>query len=166
MTDIGVTFTIHGSFNIDPRGDSQGDVETTLTLGSGQFNASIMSGPNSYTPTVRLGAISNWVSYTVSPSDPGDLQFNGVYALTGAETDLSVLERLYAGCGIGTACSFEHTAALTFSLPQNVTYTSDSGVFLTAEEIQSVPEPGSMILIATGLGALGLVRQRRRSASL
>lgn len=50
---------------------------------------------------------------------------------------------------------------ITITLPPGVTYTSQSGEFLT--EATSVPEPSAAILILTGLAGLGFARRRRRS---
>ncbi len=60
-------------------------------------------------------------------------------------------------CADGYACDFK--AKLTLSVPTAVTYTSDSGVFLTG-----VPEPATWTLLTGGLGFLGAATRRRRAA--
>jgi hypothetical protein len=62
-----------------------------------------------------------------------------------------------------------HTASLGLTLPAGLSFTSDSGMFLTqspSEVPSSIPEPGTVVLLSTGLvGLLGCGwRQRKRVA--
>jgi hypothetical protein len=52
---------------------------------------------------------------------------------------------------------FGNTAQLGLELPAGFSFTSESGVFLTQAPTNAVPEPGTLVLLATGLvGLLGL----------
>jgi hypothetical protein len=59
--------------------------------------------------------------------------------------------------GVRAAADFSHTATLSIELPQGYTYTSGSGVLLTAS---AVPEPGAFGLMALGLAALQIRRRQ------
>ncbi len=79
--------------------------------------------------------------------------------------DLGVQENLNAQCGGGDICDYSHTARLTFTLPTNVSFTSDSGVFLSDGAVAAVPEPETGALMLAGLAALGWTVRRRSAAS-
>lgn len=63
--------------------------------------------------------------------------------------------------GGGTA-DISHTAGLGITLPNGLTFASDSGVFLTQSP---VPEPASHALLLAGLGVAALFARRRRMNS-
>ncbi len=96
--------------------------------------------------------------------------FNGVYALSGSSGTLGVyasLSLLSAVVGPSGSANddYSHTGTLTLTLPQGVSYTSDSGVFLT--QAVATPEPSSLWLtiIAVALVALGKIGLRRISTA-
>jgi hypothetical protein len=69
----------------------------------------------------------------------------------------------------GGLVDVSHTAVLGLTLPAGLSFTSDSGVFLTQSPSaapSAVPEPGTVVLLSTGLaGLLGYGwRQRKRAA--
>ena len=160
MTVIGVTFDVHGGMDaFTPLGDSEGGLTSVFQLGDGFFEGSVYSGPNAYTPAfTEAGQTGGWLTDYVTQNAPGEFTFHATYGLTGASQDLGVNEYLQASCGGGTACDYAHTATVAFTLPSNVTFTSDSGVFLT----KSVPEPATWALMLVGVGGLGAVLRRSR----
>jgi len=164
VTKIGVTFTVHGSWTTTTaQGDSGGSVTTFMQLGNGQFLQGINSdGGSNYTPTIDPPTINGgWDSYTLS-SDTADLiTFNGVYDLIGPSNDLGFDMRLGAGCGLGTACDYLNTGAISLSLPANVSLGSDSGVFLSAQSVPA-PEPATLAVLAGAIGLLGPIRRATR----
>lgn len=68
-----------------------------------------------------------------------------------------ISESLFSQSGTS---DFSNTASLSLDLPEGVTFTSASGLFLTAA---AVPEPATWSLLIGGFGACGAtLRQRRR----
>jgi hypothetical protein len=65
--------------------------------------------------------------------------------------------------GFGDGYSlYGHTAAVTMDLPKDVTFTSNSGVFLTNPP-SAAPEPATWALMMLAVGGVGgVLRTRRR----
>jgi hypothetical protein len=61
--------------------------------------------------------------------------------------------------GQQTSADFGNTLHFNWVLPEGVTTSSASGQFMTS----AVPEPTSALLLACGLGGMGLFRLRRRT---
>ena len=58
---------------------------------------------------------------------------------------------------------FGNTAVFNFDLPSNVTFTSASGVFLSAASpVGAVPEPSTWAMMLLGFGAIGFAMRRSR----
>ena len=93
--------------------------------------------------------------------------FSGIYTLQGASQSLGIFEQLITSSGYGGSSDFAHTSTFSFDLPQNVTFTSDSGAFLTTASVSgAAPEPGSWVLMLVGFGLLGAVLRYNVSAVL
>ena len=155
VTDIGVTFTVHGTVVQGSQTQPYWRVSSLLQFGGAEFNSALdfQVGTATFSDSA-----SNWVSYGYASNTVDDIVFEGIYALTGPSTDLGIYEVLDAGCGGGVACDFAHTGAVSLSLPDGVSLTSDSGVFLTGS---NVPEPGSLALLSAGLALTATFRRRR-----
>lgn len=63
--------------------------------------------------------------------------------------------------GQSTSADFGNTLHFNWVLPEGVTTSSASGQFMTS----AVPEPTSALLLACGLGGLGLLKLRRRATN-
>lgn len=137
------------------------------TLCSGNANSPV-HGPNAggqaFYFTYQDGSVmtnsaptSGWVSVALLPgANAASEIFHGVYAIpAGVSTD-SLNAYLQLDCAMST-CDFSHTGALSIGpLPTGVTFTSGSGVLLSA----AVPEPGTWALLLCGAALMGLRRKR------
>jgi PEP-CTERM motif len=162
VTLIGVELLLNGSLGItDARGG--GNVQSVLNFGTAaaQFTGQVGAGSLVVSETHSAGgwASSNWDILLNGDLQPtGAYRFTGVYALTGASSVIGLRETLSAYAGGSAAASFGSTSHLAFTLPEGVSYTSNSEVFLSA-----VPEPGTWALMMAGLGSLGFLVRRRRA---
>jgi hypothetical protein len=144
VTDITVTYTLDGT-------DSYVAFAQYNQADSLFFGAASASFSSDTAPT--------WASANFISSSPNDGVFQGVYALVGATVVVPLTLSLVVDCEDGCSADFSNTGLIGLSLPSNVSFTSASGVFLTA----STPEPSSwaMMLIGGAGVMIGLARRRR-----
>jgi hypothetical protein len=142
------------------------DLGGTLS-GSGSYsNAFSFSFGGQFAYNMQNGAFSvgqeqGWVGTpTLTNESVTGFHFSGVLDVTNGET-LPLIMSLALSCSSGEICDLSHTAALSFVLPSDVTFTSDSGVLLT-QTGSGVPEPAPMLLIAAGLAGIALAGRLRR----
>ena len=123
-----------------------------------KFNEDCLDGncgnPN---PTTTMPT-GGWVSTSVTGANTTTEVFTGVFAVPAGMSTDALNAWMQISCGDGDTCDFSHTATLNISSVNGVSYTSASGVLLTA----SVPEPSSwaMMLIGGLCVAAGNVRRR------
>lgn len=103
--------------------------------------------------------ISEYVSLNGSllsyePISDGKYDLIGSFEVYGADP----IFQLSLGMEAHGNVDFYHTAGFSFDLPQNVTFQSASGVFLTAA---AVPEPDTYALMLVGLGLIGFCTRRK-----
>lgn len=155
ITHIGVTFDLEGTMT----GGAYTSAAARLQFGTASFNTAIYGpGEPAAIPFEAHSSAAGWVSYTVSPDNSGRVTFSGVYALSGASAQIGLFEQLRAESSGGRA-DYAHTARISLQLPTSVTYTSNSGAFLTATA--AVPEPEVYALLLAGLLVVGVWASRR-----
>lgn len=101
----------------------------------------------------------NWDSFSSSNLSNTGHDFSGAFTVNDGDA-LSFYHRLQLQC-TDAICDFSNTASVSFVLPDNVTLTSESGVFLT--QTDAIPEPAAWALLIAGFGAVGTALRRRRA---
>jgi len=118
------------------------------------------SDPRNYVGWAVAGGAAEpggFESWELLANTATEKHFRGVIAFTGADKEYALTTNFNLRCSGGTDCDFGNSAHVTFDMPAGVSFTSASGLLLTA-----VPEPGSWSLMLGGLAAIGAVGRRRR----
>ena len=158
-TDIGVTVDLRGGMVAGILGGPS--LSEQLGFGSANIYENI-SSRNGSPPAIDSSGAAGWLSYNFSPLTPGHITFHGVYQFTGASQHINVSSFLmsYASSGHDS-----YTQSFLLQLPQGVSFTSDSGVFLSGAphtaRTESVPEPASFATIVAGAGLIGAAKRLR-----
>lgn len=176
VTNIIVKFQLDGSLSTPAApqgtpglGTRYGTIDDQFRFGdaSGRvFFEQIGANPTYGQPATLNNFVNQagWQSYNWDIISPGLTQFTGVYALTGASQTLGVRNYLNGFAQSIGSVQYGNTSSLSFILPSNVTFTSASGTFLTANATPSgVPEPASWGMMIAGFGLLGSSLRRRGS---
>ena len=156
--EIFVGLAVDGTEN----GGTIGWYSQSLELGLGGagfvwFAAQNANGYSAYS----INSNSGWVGGAGAVSNLGltGVDFLGGLQVTNGE-DLQFALAQGLTCANGADCDFQNTAQISLILPAGVTYSSGSGVFLTANAA-SAPEPASLILLGTTLLGAGWWRYRK-----
>ncbi len=140
---VGVTFTLDGSLSTDALFDSIYGRYLDYNFDFSDFA--------SFAPDHALDALG---MVTTTPF-LGPLTFSKVVKIRGAFLTANVAMDLFVPGIIQGSVDFLNTATVALELPPGVTFTSESGVFLTA------PEPAGAALGVASLLTLAGLRQRR-----
>lgn len=161
--DVVVSAHLDGSYALNDPYYGNGSAQMVVSFG-GSFT--YYSGENSAGSTTGYhGAVlGDFTSYSFSNETDTGFDFTGTLHVTDGER-VRTTTALYLDCPFST-CSFGNTARIGLTVPTGVSFTSDSGVFLTAANpapVAAVPEPGTWALMLAGFGALGGFARRRRN---
>lgn len=155
-TSIGITFDVDGILGSPPSGGNPSAQGLLHLFENGNISAEFLTQINPL--GASSGASGAWTSYSIGPNAIGHVSFSGVYDLVGATHDLGLGYSLVASSG-DSFSDYLSTGKIGFVLPSNVSFTSDSGIFLTQS---AVPEPAIWAMLAIGFGAIGAQLRRRR----
>jgi uncharacterized protein (TIGR03437 family) len=143
VTLIEITYTVQGSIT-GSTGSS--DIANIFQFGNASFRDEVLGVFPTQLPHISSTNAGGWVSYDFPSQSPGLTVFHGVYSLTGPQTDVGVAATLTSDCGIGASCDYTNAGQFSITvLPTNVTYTSDSGVFLTKAAVPVTPTITSVV---------------------
>jgi hypothetical protein len=159
VTNLSITFSIDGNLlTSTAAGDSAAEMQANLTFAGGHFAETFdQSGSSAYQPVASGLQVTGWAASSFSSNTAGKIIFNGTISVTGPTADVSVAETLSGFGALGSSANYYNTGVVSISSPAGVTYTSDSGVFLS----NPVPEPGIIALVGLALPMLATRRRRR-----
>jgi hypothetical protein len=152
-----------------------GDATRSGVGGSTAFGA--LSAALSYDFANCTGSILNcssldgtrtggWDSLTMTPDGNFGEDFLVTKTINPGSTSTPIFENFNLICALGASCDGSHTASLALSLPPGVTFTSESGIYLTQQSSSNAPEPGSWAMLGTGALLFGISRLRPRRCPL
>lgn len=131
---------------------------TELLLGGAGFSLGRLKNGGFSNDEFRQG-YANWSSYKLTGGgDSYDVETT--FTFEGPLARYNISASLVTIASGNATSNFANTSTLRFVLPDNVTMSSQSGVFLSAAA--AVPEPGSWALAIAGFGAIGGASRQRR----
>lgn len=162
ITTIGIEYTFHG-FTVAGIDDLY---YAASSLHFGSAGLQLVDGKNGGQPATRWGSnLGNFTGFSVT-DDGETMRAHATFSLVGASSTHDLLARLYTRTGGNATANFANTSLVRFTLPDTVTMTSQSGVFLS-QVGGAVPESSAWALLILGLGLTGAgmrrAKQRRRA---
>lgn len=122
----------------------------------------VFKGGGNYTIIGQLGqpyysSATDWANSSTW-MDGTTRFFDLTYNLVGANPTIGIELTLEAVASLGSVSDFSNTAGVSIIAPVGVSFTSESGVFLTG----AVPETSSWAMLIAGFGLIGAMARRRR----
>ena len=178
-TTIGVTFTIDGTMVTNFAGGTPAAIQQQTSV-NGYLQSSLTFGAVDTRGFVQLNQATGYLAVASGDTYPSTwngtwvttngangaetLTFNGNYSFTGATAVVPISLDTAMWCYDGIICDFGNTQTVALSLPTDVSFTSASGVFLSAVN-PSVPEPASIALLASGLIGFSASHRKKNKKS-
>jgi PEP-CTERM motif len=131
------------------------------------FQGDSATSPSGLTFQTFPSANQGWVSEAFSNVSVTGFNFTGVFDVTDGEYTPFFMSFAIDPCGFGLTCDFQDTDQVSLALPTGVSYTSDSGAFLSSPGT-AVPEPSTWAMMLVGFAGLGYAgfRASRRPATV
>ncbi len=157
VTQIGVTFAIDGNLTNSINAFSVAGVQGDLRFGDASATVSYQLA-SVLSQSLTSGG---WLSGSwAEGSNPGQSIFTGVYGLIGSNPVVGIRSALAASASSVATSDYANTSTFRFMLPTNVSFTSNSGAFLSAPS-GAVPEPAAWAMMIAGFGMIGVTMRRR-----
>jgi hypothetical protein len=133
-TAVDIVYTVIGTAN--------GSMTPTFSNTSGQRQRSGFTGPGSTTDVFDVISLGGY-----------DVLMKTTIGFRPGVSMLNVIGSLALDCRLSMSCEFGNSAETRFGpLPEGLSYTSSSGVFLSeVGNSEGIPEPGSWLMAAAGL---------------
>lgn len=148
-----------GSFYFANDGASVGD------LISAAFNDNGVYGFTTFAGAVPLGQSNHWFT-SLDSTGYGATMSTRILVPTGLSS-LGLKASLAVSCRSGDTCDYGNTGLVRFgALPTGLSYTSESGVFLSQVGASAVPEPAAWAMMIAGFGLVGGALRRVRGRAL
>jgi len=110
-------------------------------------------------------AVLNFANASLGCYEAASIDLRGSIPFELQPGDFYFLNALGATASAGDFVDFGNSAHFSLRLPEGVTYTSQTGQFLTATAPPPIPEPETVVLLGAGLAALGWWQSGRRRRS-
>jgi hypothetical protein len=151
--NVTLTYSLDGNLSTNNTGSYSAEIKYFLGSADMDWTGATGSG-------VGTGETSGFTSFTYTNNTISGFQFQGTFSVTDGEA-LPLFFSQEMNCNTGSVCDFQNTGQMGLILPAGTSFTSNSGVFLTQQDGASTPEPGSLLLIGLGMGAIAGLRCRR-----
>ena len=125
-----------------------------MFLNSGLYNGASCSSSS------NLGGPIYDVTVCGTGAGAYSYDFSLPFEISNLDRDINVQASASVGTVGSGVADFGRTASLGLTLPAGLSYTSDSGVFLS-ERPSTVPEPATLGLLAAAIGLLGAATRGR-----
>jgi hypothetical protein len=158
---VGVTFHVSGVVTTEAGASGNFSDHTCFSFGSVAFG---FTGSNTGFATDPTACGAGGVGFTLTNQSATGFDANANMTVTNGMQSRLIAE-LQVLCANGDNCDFMHTGALSFTLPQDVTFSSSSGILLTQTAATQSPEPTTLALMGVSLLALAIGSRRSRTNS-
>ncbi len=156
--NVTMTYVYDGNLGATDPSEPSYSSEIKYFIGSADMDWTGASNING--TQVGTAETSGFNTFIYTNNTASGFQFQGTFTVTNGES-LQLFYTQEMNCNTGQVCDFSNTGQMGLVLPTGVSFTSDSGVFLTQSEGSAAPEPGSLLLMGLGIAAMGCFARHR-----